>query len=240
MNSKKKMQYKMAFFVSLLGALLQLLLFYYFWNNVFYSNSDNVSFILFSRIVYIIVGNNLVWRLSARITSGNVSLDLTKPYGFFYYELLNRLSETIIESLTTGLILFFGITLLEHASFSIMSILLFILSMFLATTICFCFDYITSYLCLFTNSTWGVSAFREGLIQLFSGALFPVSFLSQNSFVLFFFPFRYIVDIPVSILFNRGNIYHLGIFQLIYATIILVFARCLERGFSKKLQLQGG
>lgn len=239
-NYKKMLKYKLSFALNLFSAFLQLLLFYFFWKNVFYYGTEGINSILLSRIVYITIGGNLVWELSAKITTGNVVNEISKPYGFFMFNLMNHLSENIVNIVTCGLILFVGVIWLQQIKLSFVNYSLFILSLILGVIVCFCLDYLVSFLSLFTNSTWGISAFREGLIQIFSGALFPIALMPSVSKILYFFPFRYIVDIPVKILLSDTVELLPLLFQLVYTSLLVAFSFILEKKLTKFIQVQGG
>jgi ABC-2 type transport system permease protein len=107
--------------------------------------------------------------------------------------------------------------------------------------ICYCLDYLFSLLCVLTNSVWGVSSLREGIIQILSGAIIPLYLLPPLSYqIISILPFAYMIDTPVKILTTTGHYTQAVLIQIFYCLLMLFCASYADTRFTKKLQIQGG
>lgn len=240
-NLNKIMMYKFATISSMVGEIFQIILLYYFWLNIFHADAFTLSYVIYSRVIYFFVGSNNVWDIAEDIKSGNIALKLVKPIGFLEYNVLLFLSSKIVGFFIQCIPILMVAILVVPIKTTVQQVLLCILSTLLSLIICYCFDFLISYLCIYTNSIWGISSLREGIIQILSGALIPIYLMPAIvQKVIAFFPFIYMVNTPVRILITNEKQLNDLLLQSIYCFLMIAAALFVDKRLNKRLQIQGG
>lgn len=237
---KISLMYVFASISSLFGQILQMILLFFFWTNVYQADELTLQYVMWSRVVYGFIGGNSVWELSEVLKNGDVSVKLTKPMGYFRY----TFTEYLATQMTNLIFICIPLSIVAHVISPIVidlfQMILCIGSILLSVTICFSFDYVISLLCIYTHNTWGISSLRDGVVQILSGAIVPISlFPIHIRHIVYYFPFVYMVDVPLNIMLKNAG-YSSLFQQLFYCVIMIVAAVISEKLFMKKLQIQGG
>lgn len=232
--------YILAMVSNLLGQIFQMLLLFFFWTSIYHADQSILQYVMFSRVVYCFIGGNSVWQLSEILKNGSIAVKLTKPMDYFTYTYAEYLATQIANLFFVGLPLSIIAFLISPVDIHIIQLILFFVSLFLAISIGFAFDYNISLVCIYTRNTWGISSLRDGLVQIFSGAIIPLSiFPKLINHIANFLPFAYMIDTPTNIILENEG-YEKIIMQLIYCVFMFGLAIMNERLFMKKIQIQGG
>lgn len=240
MKIKVSFRYVLAMVSNLSGQILQMLLLFFFWTTIYHADQSIMQYVMFSRVVYGFIGGNSVWELSENLKNGSVAVKLTKPMDYFTYTYVEYLATQIANLFLVGIPLSIIAFFISPVDISIVQLILFFISLFLAISISFAFDYNISLICIFTRNTWGISSLRDGLVQIFSGAIIPLAIFPEPiSNIIYFLPFAYMIDIPTNIILENDG-YEKIIIQLIYCFIMFGFSIMNEKLFMKKMQIQGG
>lgn len=120
-------QYKAEIYTSVISLTILAIMMFYFWSAVIESSTENLGgftseidfltytmiSILFSSYIYTDIG----YEFSTKIKSGNISLDLIRPYNFIYKSLFWDIGFTRVFSLVITIIpiifltIFFNLTI---------------------------------------------------------------------------------------------------------------------------------
>ena len=238
---KSSLIYIVSMLSNLFGQIVQTILLFFFWKHAYHASDEIIKYVIWCRVAMGFIGNNSVWGLAEEIRNGNVSLKLLKPIGYFQYTYIAYIAKQLVNVFIIGIPLVVVAWMVSPVHVSILQFLLCIVSISLSVTISFCFDYYISLLCIYTQNTWGISALRDGLVQILSGSVVPLYlFPSHILKIIYIFPFAYMVDVPVKILIENRVEINLFLFQVIYCSGMLVMAVVMEDYFLKKMKIQGG
>ncbi|TVY00337.1 ABC transporter permease [Paenibacillus cremeus] len=206
--------YRSTYLISLLGSLIFILTMFYLWQAIFESREQLSGFSWEQMKAYIFVtflSNSLIsWysetRISRKIISGEVAMDLLKPLDFQKA----RIAETIGSSLLEGCIAAILIAVVLALTNGMIvppsgpAAVLFLGSLLGSVFIKFGIVYLSSLVCFWTSNGMGVAWMRAAITNFFSGALIPLAFfpgwLEGLAKVL---PFQGIVYVPASIYLGK-------------------------------------
>lgn len=239
-----------AFFIT----LLQIFVFYYIWMAIYrfdsvindVSKDQIVTYIILSRIIYTQVTWGFIPRIGQKIHTGAIIMDLLKPIDFQFFMYLGRIGDFIAFAALTAIpvLIICGFTLGMQIPHNPLTIIYFMLSLFMAMTISFFVEFWIGLLTFYTNYSWGLQTFQEALVALFSGALIPLSFfpgwLLTIANVL---PFKEMSYSPVSIylgLIHGNQVIETLLFQFVWIVILFFLSRFFYSFAIKKITVQGG
>lgn len=206
-------EYRVNFLWEIFGSLINMLMLYVFWVailgsgfiNSSYTNASIGLYYLFITFISTISNSNYS-RISNMINSGNLSMELIKPYSFFLKELVQFIPHKIFQSLvfSLALIIFFSLGIAIHLNF--IQIFLFILSALLAVLSKFYIALSLGGLGFWFKRVHGFGSLFWNLGGLFSGELIPVDLLPHAMFLVSaYLPFRYLAFFPVQIILGKIN-----------------------------------
>ena len=124
------------------------------------------------------------------------------------------------------------------------TLICFLLSLFLAMTISFFVEFWIGLLTFYTNYSWGLQTFQDALISLFSGALIPLSFFpGWLRLIADALPFKDMSYSPVAIylgLVKGPQVLETLGFQVIWIIALFFLSRTFYSFAIKKITVQGG
>lgn len=232
----------------------QIFVFYYIWMAVYkFDSSINgiskdqiITYLILSRVIYTQITYGFIPKLGRIIQTGAISMELLRPMNFMWLMFWERIGDLIAFSSMTAIpvLLICGLTLGIDAPKDLFTSICFLISLILALSISFFFDFFVGLLTFYTNYSWGLQTFQEAFISLFSGALIPISFFPDwLKTVANFLPFQQMSYSPVSIYLGivKGNhVFELLGIQVMWFCIMLVFAHLFYSFAIKKVTIQGG
>ncbi|MFK7692694.1 ABC transporter permease [Paenibacillus sp. HJGM_3] len=246
--------YRSTYFISLLGSLIFVMATFYLWKAVF-ENQDQLSGYSWDQMkAYIFVTfltNSIIsWysetRISRKIISGEVAIDLLKPLDFQKA----RASETVGSSLMEGcmaailiiLVLLLTKGMPQPKSWDMM--ILFVISLIASIWIKFNLIYLASLLCFWTTNGMGIAWMRAAITNFFSGALIPLAFfpnwLEMTAKLL---PFQGIVYIPASVYLGKLEaleaMEQIGL-QIIWIAVLWYCGKWMWNWAVKQVTINGG
>ncbi|WP_155962823.1 ABC transporter permease [Streptococcus ruminantium] len=244
------LQYKAFFVASFVSLAVKILVALYVWKTIFFTQPEVNGFTLQTFTTYIIFANllaslnsfSLGKELSYRILDGSIAGEFLRPYSFIVSLFFKDLGDKLLELFKFSFI-FIGIVLI-HQDFYLpdgRTILIFLLSSLLGMFIVQLLDMAFGFLTFFTVNAWGVMLLRNGLFNLASGALLPLSFYPQAvENILRFLPYNYAVNVPVSILLGKeSNLTALGL-QALWIPILFGFIALLWSQAKRRIVIFGG
>ncbi|WP_088547859.1 ABC transporter permease [Paenibacillus aquistagni] len=185
-------------------------------------------------------------RISKKILSGEVAIDLLKPLDFQKA----RAAETIGSSLMEGTIaaIMIGVTLMLAGGIMLpelsFTFALFIISLLASLLIKFCIVYIVGLVCFWISNSIGVAWMRAAVTNFLSGAMIPLSFFpAWLELIAKVFPFQGIVYTPASIYLERLNtteaVQEIGL-QFFWIIVLWFLAKGIWNWAVRQVTIYGG
>ncbi len=227
---------------------------YFLWRSVFEANPEVGSFDWERMRTYILVayGVNilLTFRVEVRIIDairrGTIATELLRPIRYLGAHLAEATGAAFIDGLLSIPVVVvlgaFVFHILPPAS--LVTFLLFIISVVLGFFIKFMISFITSLICFWTLNALGLLWARAAVNNILSGALIPLEFLpGVIQTIARWSPFQAIVHTPLAIYFgNLGGlelVQALGL-QVLWIGILWLVARLIWWPGIRTLTVQGG
>lgn len=215
-------------------------------NYGYISLNNMIFYTIMSHIIFILIQSNSLKDVNNKISTGDIALQLNKPYNFFTLTLADSVGESLIALLLQAvpLLLFAVVFFHSTVSLSLSHFIIFIFSLINGFMIYFLLNFILSLVSFWVVQTGPLEMILSGLIKIFSGVWIPLWFFGETmTYVSSFLPFEGIYFIPLSILIGKMNnndmIYHL-IQQMIWIIILFAIEKIIWRSGINKLVLQGG
>lgn len=249
-------QFRMAMLVMVAGNLLYLTVVYFFWKAVYASSgSDIVNGMTFSdTLIYLVLATALfnfmemytVWEVGRNIQSGKIVLDLLKPMRYRSYLFWSFSGTFVTQFFFTFLPTFIIVCAVTGGAVPLgINLLYFIVSVVMAVIINYAIDFMTSTICLYTESIWGINMMKQVIVLLLSGATIPIAFFPENlKKIVGYLPFQSIYNTPLTILLEKEPeittvLSALGI-QLIWCIALLILSSIFWNISIRKITVNGG
>ncbi|WP_139992312.1 ABC transporter permease [Paenibacillus paridis] len=207
---------------------------------------EMITYVVISSVISVFATNDVIFRVSSKVSSGEIAMDLIKPmsfrsvifcqaFGTNLYRMLFELIPLIIVSL-----LFFHVQLPSPANG-----LAFLILVINGLILNFLITYTIGLIAFWYILVWQVNTVLNGLIRLFSGAFIPIWFFSDSLVkVSYFLPFRLIYYEPISVYLGKVTGWQelLAIFiqQLAWMAGFLLLQKWMWSRAVTRLVVQGG
>ena len=241
------------FWANAVASVIGLLIAFSFWHAVYRHTAQIANMNLPTMISYVVIamilGNYVSGvgnRLSESIRSGEVAIELMKPYDLLlkliWLDLGSKVSASVRNSLPLLVIgyAFLGVL----APVSLASGALFAVSAMLGVLIGTQFDLIIGVLAFWTVNIWGLRVLRGGILSIFTGTLIPVTlFPAWLLHISEALPFQSMVYTPVAIYTGAIPLRTVGMTLLIQAAWLIglyVLVRLIWSAALRKLVIFGG
>jgi len=259
--------YKFSVFSWLLVTIFEVAIVIFLWIAVYKNSSEGVNSIIngftFKEMItylvtisifqFVVMDGETLWVINDEIKKGTISSAFIKPISYRLRFIATTLGSLCIRVLLFGIplfviayIIFYLIDFIEIVSVGlfIVHLLLFIISIFIASLLNDVINYIFGVLCFYTSSGWGINFIKDVIIGFLSGTLLPLTFFPDAFKVIInYLPFAGMAYNPVMIVLMKFDLVEsikvilLSIFWLI---ILELFAKLLFNRASKKITVQGG
>lgn len=241
--------YKEAILVNVLTNFLFIIMQYYMWKAVYETNSMDMysfkemfSYIILAQLIGNIYPVNVSRRIGQLVRTGDISLTLLNPFSFIEQLFFENVGTSLFKLLITNIPLYAMYLIFIGVNVSVLNVLKFILILMFSYFFYFVFELLFGILSFYTKSSWGLNSFKYVIIVLFSGRLMPLNFYPRSILkILNLLPFKYMYNVPISILLGKfsnfwGMLFLLGINLIIIFLIYKIsFAKTIKR-----LTIQGG
>jgi len=254
LNIKLNLAYAVNAWGAFITTLFQIFVFYYIWMAIYKFDSvingitkdQIITYIVLSRIIYTQITWGFIPKIGRSIHTGGIIMDLLKPMDFQLFMFFERIGDFLAFATMTAvpILIICSLTLGIQVPSSFLTLVCFLLSLFMAMTLSFFVEFCIGLLTFYTNYSWGLQTFQEALVALFSGALIPLTFFpGWLKTVADFLPFQQMSYSPVSIYLGivKGiQMYEVLIFQLVWIAILFLLSRLFYNFAIKKITVQGG
>lgn len=249
-------QYRLAMLVMIAGNLLYLTVVYFFWKAVYASSgSDVVNGMTFSdTLIYLVLATALfnfmemytVWEVGRNIQSGKIVLDLLKPMRYRSYLFWSFSGTFVTQFVFTFLPTFIIVCSVTGGAIPMgINLLYFVISVVMAVVINYTVDFMTSTICLYTESIWGINIMKQVIVLLLSGATIPIAFFPDTlKKAVGYLPFQSIYNTPLTILLERDPditavLEVLGV-QAFWCAALLIISSLFWKVSIRKITVNGG
>lgn len=189
------------------------------------------------------IGNR---ELMDSVMTGQVAVDLARPWDFFFYWLSRSLGRAIYFAIFRGIPLF----LLSWAFFGIQLpangfvMVLFVISLCLAMLVSSGVGFLVNFAAMWTTDARGVAGMAMTLTWFFSGMLLPPEFLpSWLQTLVWWLPFQAQIYAPTVIYLGRVGRFErwqLLALQMLWGVILIGAGKAMLAAGRRKLTVQGG
>lgn len=183
------------------------------------------------------------WEIAVTIQSGAVVTDMLKPMSYFSYWLSRDLgrayAQVFVQFVPSFLI---GSLLFDlEAPASTLNAIAFAFSVIFAILLSFSWRFMLNVSAFWVLDFRGVNMMATALINLLSGFLMPLAFFPDAiKPVLYFLPFRGIVQMPSEIYLGQVGILRGLMFQLLWLAVMVACAQWIYIQAQRKVVIQGG
>ncbi len=235
-----------------LGNFAQPLIFLLVWlaliasgGNILISRSEFIQYYLLVILVHL---GTSAWDapfISRDIRLGNISPFLTKPIPYILFQAGNNLGEKILKYLyvipmIVILGLFFGLNI---PPFSIVELILFIVSLIIAASLMFFVDQCIGISAFWIEDSRSIDEIWDVFLYFFSGRLVPLIALSVPlQKIADILPFRYTLSFPIEIITHKLTAFNIisgFLFGLTYLFLVVILYLYLWRKGLKRYSASG-
>jgi ABC-2 type transport system permease protein len=224
-----------------------------FWSAVFDGKQLINGWDLSSLITYTVLSmllneyvNGASWELSNLIRTGQISVELLRPYDLHFRLMAQDVGATISNMMRTAVPLVLFMAFVYHLQFpvTILAGILFLWTVIVAIVLGNLIDLIIGTMAFWLENMWGLRVFKAALFLFFNGALIPLNmFPDWLQHLCMWTPFPSLVYTPVGIFTGRivGEPMWIACFiQLLWVVVIFIVLRMVWRVALRKVTVFGG
>lgn len=221
---KQDIQYPFGFMISVIIQPIILLLNIALFTSLYgYNGSDIIKGYEMGQMIWYFTATHFIWvfvynqtdyRISQRVLSGELAVDLLRPMNIFVYELGNSVGlrlTALVTELVPGIILY---SLIYFPYFMTpMSILRFCCTIVMAFILMYTINFLAGLFAFILKSNAAVSGLKFLAMGLLGGSNIPLDFYPASvQRVLAFLPFEYIFYWPIQFFLNTEQSVQQGVF----------------------------
>lgn len=254
---QQNLMYKLNVLINLISQLIGLFITISLWSALYDSNKlthsvigaislkEMIYYVVLSTGITIIIGNQVIGEVDAKIKSGMIGIDLIRPINFFFITLCNTIGNNLFN-ITFQLVPLCLIAALFYNTSSLLSmtLLLFPLSIINAFLINFIISYMIGLLGFWYLSIKHFSRLLEDIVRIFGGVWIPLWFFPKIFITISqFLPFQYIYYIPISIYLGKissEKAINMIYIQYLWIALLGTLSYLIWIKARKKLIIQGG
>lgn len=251
---QEKLVYRFDLLIGLFRTFLLILVFRYLWQALYAGRADfngvslaqTLTYVTMSMIITPLYPNSLVLDVGARIRTGNVLFDITRPLHYGAILLFQMTGQAFSALVTSALpMLAFSLFLMDvELPQSLLVWLAFCISLALGFIIAFLVDFIFALAGFWLVETWGIFFAKWSITDVLSGKYIPIwvfpPLLQGFALVL---PFRGMNYSPLAIFIGQVKLEQAPLeiaFQLFWIVALTLLARWGYAAAVRKLSVQGG
>lgn len=209
------------------------------------SLQDMVTYTIVAYIFSKITHSNVCAKLSQKVRSGTIAMDLIRPISLKWYLFFEQLSDNIFNLLfVAGPVVILSALVWGIVVSDITYLILFVISTVLSVLLAFYFQYVIGLFAFWVKDGTYTRMITEGLLEVFSGAIIPIWFYpSILKNICDWLPFRLIVFEPIAIFLGKYPLPEctnlIGL-QLMWIFIFVLFEKFIWHRIQKEIVVQGG
>jgi ABC-2 type transport system permease protein len=248
--------YRAHFLFQIFGSVVGIVVLWYLWHSIYTgSGQTTLRGMTFEQtFLYVGLGTALFvlmrtwaeWFINGQIRSGDIVVHFFRPYDHMAWTFADNLGQVIGNLITITIpslaVIFLVFQMpLPDAAHALLAVPAIVQAFLLS----FLIDYFIGITAFWTESIWGISAGKDILVLLLSGAMVPLPWFPEAvRGVLQWLPFASLYNTPLSLLAGAplDPVQVLGRLGLQTAWIVVLFfgVRAYFRMTSRKLTVAGG
>jgi ABC-2 type transport system permease protein len=210
-----------------------------------YSVNDTITYLWVAQAMISIGGAWVTADLSRAIRSGDVAVELMRPWNYYLFWLSQQLGERAFNFVLRGILTYLiGVVLFAARLPALVDLPAFLLAIILAILTSAALNFVWNASAFWFLDNQGVVTIGSVLTMFFSGFLVPLAFFPPwLATIAQLLPFRAITSIPAEIFLGklRGADLWLALgVQCLWAALLTSAALLLMRRAMQKLIIQGG
>lgn len=236
---KEDIQYPFGFMISVLIQPIVLLLNIALFTSIYgYNDTDVILGYEMGQMIWYFTAIHFIWvivfnftdhRISERVLSGELAVDLLRPMNIFVYELglsVGLRLTALVTEFVPGIIVY---SLIYFPYFmTVTSVLRFICVVVFAFVLMYTINFLAGLFSFILKSNAAVTGIKYLLMGLLGGSFMPLDFYPESvQRVLSFLPFEYIFYWPIQFFLNTAQSQQPGVFgrtlliQAVWAVILV-------------------
>ncbi|WP_052350259.1 ABC transporter permease [Paenibacillus gorillae] len=254
---QNSLEYRFDFFLSIVASMFPVVVQFFVWQAVYTNSSETVIngytfsglmlYLVLASVVSKFVSSGFEYEIASDIKNGYLSRFIIMPISYLNYRIFRFFGQKLIHFIISLIVLFVSVTTLHGIlSFDLVygRLFIFFLVLILAVILNFMIFYALSTVSFWLIEIWGVIISSRLVINIASGGLLPLAVLGKHTeSILNFFPFKYTIFFPISILLDEVSIRQVifGILiQIFWIILIFILARIMWGLGMKKYISAGG
>lgn len=247
MGLKKGLASKYALIFWLFSALISFAVQYFLWQAVLVGRPlaefrQTISYLVLMQLLTTVFPK-VSYDLNDKVRTGDIALDLLKPFSVEEQLFWEGVGYAVAKFALIGIVEFIIYLWLLNFQVSLLTILFIIVTAALAYVLYFELELILGTFSFYTYSIWGISTFKEAVLLILAGNIFPANFypvVLKN--IASYLPFEYsfgavglLAQAPTWQLFGQ-----VITIQLLYILLFYYLSRLLLKHSITATVIQGG
>jgi len=217
MGMLSAMEYRLNFFLQIIGAIFPIAIQYYIWTAVFhnqerselfgYSYGQLVLYTIVSGMVATLVTTRIEQPISADIKNGGLNMYLIRPIGYFGYRISMFFGQKVVQYAIIGVLIVGVLACMQlygNASVEVGRTFAFFLALLFALALNFVLSYCICAIAFWLAEISYFFVITSLLVTLLSGGVFPIEVFGETWMrISELLPFQYTVYFPVNVLNGR-------------------------------------
>lgn len=237
---KSSSAYKIKLLFYGLNGIVQFIVYFYLWKSLSNGVESILTYFVLSFIMQSLLPRWIAMDIGWSVKRGEISTTFLYPISFQKYYLYHSIGDVIFTFIFMGMPIL-GIALLANVLEPCKHFVFFTISFLLSYGVAFFCFYLIGLISFRITSIWGVFLTFDLVYLFLSGAYIPIRYMPLYlQKVTMAMPFRYIIDVPISMWqSDHISIYSLSM-QCIWFVLLLLLTTVVFRREIKKLDIFGG
>lgn len=253
MQPKLALAYRAWFWTNIVLTAIAMAIYVFFWRAVYADTStiagldvqQTINYILLAQIFLPIGEISLFWEFGYNLREGQIAIELLRPVSLlanFYTQYISGLFAFLTWNIPMAVVatVFFGLRWPSDPQIW----LIFLVTVVLARTVLYFFDWIMASLTFYTTEIWGLGVLLNGLGLFASGALLPLVMMpGWLQTVLHALPFAQVIYVPIGLLSGilpASEAPRIWLVQLAWIAGLWLVSQAIFRVAIRKVTVQGG
>lgn len=244
---KKGLASKYALIFWLFSSLISLTVQYFLWQAVLTGKPNGefkqtISYLVLMQLLTVLFPKTS-YDVNDKVRSGDIALDLLKPVAFATQLLWESIGYSVVKFAVIGTVDLLVCLWILNFQISVSTILMVLVTTTLAYLLYFELELLLGTFSLYTYSIWGISTFKEAILLVLAGNIFPANFYpAVIKKLAAYLPFQYSFG-AVGMLAQKSSwslFIQVVLIQLTYIALFNVLFKFLFKRSVVSTVIQGG
>jgi len=248
--------YRAHILFQMLGSVVGIVILWYLWKSIYAGSGQTMLrgmgfnqtflYVALGAALFVLMRTWAEWFISHQIRSGDIVVHFFRPYDHMAWTFADNLGMILGNLITITVPSLVVIFLVFGAPFpDLVHWALFLPALLQACLLSFLVDYFIGITSFWTESIWGISAGKDVLVLLLSGAMIPLPWFPDGvRDVLLWLPFASLYNTPLSLFAGTDPVsmdigFRLGL-QTFWLAVFFFGVRAYFRIAARRLTVAGG